>query len=290
MPIRFQVDPDFYDHPKTVGMSDAAVALWTRAGSYSAAKLTDGFIAEHVLALLSQTPQEAADELKRRGLWSRVRGGYQFHEWSERNLTKQRVQDDQKADRERKARERAAARKAGGQNKKPQAEPQNVRPDTDRTPDGIQAESGESPGASVSVSVSESVSGSGRNQSHGHPPIRGEPPTRCPQHLQDPNPPNCGPCADTRRGHEQWQRDQAQTAAHQRQTQARARAQTAALAIANCPLCDTAGYINGRACPHDPTLAARATNGAALARAVLPKNTAETRQLGEHTTTEGANT
>lgn len=78
MPVRFQVDPDFYDHPKTYGMSDAAVALWTRAGSYSAAKLTDGFIAEHVLALLSQTPQEAADELRRRGLWSRVKGGYRF--------------------------------------------------------------------------------------------------------------------------------------------------------------------------------------------------------------------
>jgi hypothetical protein len=29
MPIRFQVDPDFYDHPKTIGMSDAATALWS---------------------------------------------------------------------------------------------------------------------------------------------------------------------------------------------------------------------------------------------------------------------
>jgi hypothetical protein len=87
MPIRFQVDPDFYDHPKAIGMSDAATALWVRAGSYSAAKTTDGFVAESVLALLSQTPAEAARELVRRGLWSRVKGGYRFHQWEARNLT-----------------------------------------------------------------------------------------------------------------------------------------------------------------------------------------------------------
>lgn len=78
MPIRFQVDPDFYDHPKTIGMSDSATALWVRAGSYSAAKLTDGFIAEHVLSTLTKSPEEASAELVARELWRRGRG-FRFH-------------------------------------------------------------------------------------------------------------------------------------------------------------------------------------------------------------------
>ncbi len=68
MPVRFQVDPDFYDHPKAIGMSDSATALWVRAGSYSAAKLTDGFVAEAALILLSRCPDEAASELVARRL------------------------------------------------------------------------------------------------------------------------------------------------------------------------------------------------------------------------------
>lgn len=77
MPVRFQVDGDFYDHPKSIGLSDAAVALWTRAGSYSAAKRTKGFIAGNVLAILTQAP-DAAQELVSGGLWKRVKGGYRF--------------------------------------------------------------------------------------------------------------------------------------------------------------------------------------------------------------------
>ena len=75
MAIRFQVDGDFYDHPKTIGLSDAAVALWTRSGSYSAAKRAKGFIAANALPILTQAP-DAAKELLAAGLWKRVKGGY----------------------------------------------------------------------------------------------------------------------------------------------------------------------------------------------------------------------
>jgi hypothetical protein len=193
MTVRFQVDPDFYDHPKSIGMSDAAVALWTRAGSYSAAKLTDGFIAEHVLATLSRTPEEAADELTRRGLWRRVRGGYQYHQWDHRNLTKARVEEDRAADRDRKKRARKAPvdnrgpgvdGPAGGQGSRasPQANGHNVRSESGRNPNGIQQESGGIPGASVSVSVSESVSVSGRPRGRAVPRCRyhrGQPAHNC---------------------------------------------------------------------------------------------------------------
>jgi hypothetical protein len=133
MPVRFQVDPDFYDHPKTAGMSDAAFSLWVRAGSYSAAKLTDGFIAETVLVHTLRSDTQVADELVERGLWRRRRGGYAFHEWERRNLTRRRVEAHHKADAKRKQQAR--------QNGNPQVDAATVRPDTSRTPSGLPQES-----------------------------------------------------------------------------------------------------------------------------------------------------
>jgi hypothetical protein len=190
MAIRFQVDADFYDHPKTIGMSDGATALWVRAGSYSAAKLSDGFVADAALSLLSRCSDEAASELVERGLWRRVRGGFRFHQWDRRNLLRARVEAEREADRERKRR----GRQQDGTNGKPQANGHVVRPesipDADRNPAGVRE---------PSVSVSVSVSGSGLED-------ESEPPTRCPKHLNTRNPPACGECADARRAHNRWQK------------------------------------------------------------------------------------
>lgn len=204
MPIRFQVDADFYDHPKTTGMSDAAFSLWVRAGSFSAGKLTDGFIAEDVLALTLRSTADVADELVRRGLWKRSRGGWRFHEWGQRNLTKTRVEADREADRIRKRQERHGKTN----NATPHVNGNNVRPDAERTPSGIQRDSTRSPERSVSVSVSESVSGSGQ----AAPSARAspaEPPRNCPEHLDNPDPPPCGRCADARRAHDRWEAQRA---------------------------------------------------------------------------------
>lgn len=214
MPIRFQVDPDFYDHPKTIGMSDGATALWVRAGSYSAAKLSDGFVADAALGLLSRCPAEAASELVERGLWTRVKGGFRFRQWEQRNLTRARVEKQRTDDRERKReerkstdaarkrRDRDAARLAAGQIASPQVEAGIVRLESRRSPNGIRTDSDGNPDVSVSLSVSGSVLGSGR----GEPQSR-EPPGRCPDHLDDPHPPPCGACADARRTAERWAAD-----------------------------------------------------------------------------------
>jgi hypothetical protein len=183
MPIRFQVDGDFYDHPKTLDMSDAAVALWTRAGSYSSAKLLDGFVPEGVLTRLSRTPAEASGELVQRGLWRRVKGGFRFHQWDQRNLTRARVESDREYEREKKRRQR------GGQ-------VNGVIVPTGQPRDGPGTMPGLPP-VSVSVSVSKSVSGSGPNGS--------EPPTKCDEHQKLRNPPNCGKCADARKRNDEWQ-------------------------------------------------------------------------------------
>lgn len=227
MPIRFQVDGDFYDHPKTIDMSDAAVALWTRAGSYSAAKLTDGFVADAVLVRLSQTPAEASAELVRRGLWRRVRGGFQYHQWDQRNLLRARVEADREYDRKRKKAQRSTIEGPSRDHRGPIEGPSSGRRETlaslgDETrsvrnvqataadvrsglPPDIQPESGRSPYRSVSVSVSESVSGSG----HGPPPPANgrasPPPSRCQEHLQAPTSAPCRACGDARQAHETWQ-------------------------------------------------------------------------------------
>ena len=155
MVVRFQVGPDFYDHPKSIGLTDAATALWVRAGSYSAAKLLDGFVPEQVLSTLSRTSTEAAAELIARGLWRRSRGGYQFHQWDQRNLTRARVDTDREYERERKQRQRQNARQNGNAQLDGSLVPVAV---PGVVPVGQNRDSRASPSGSVSVSVSRSVS------------------------------------------------------------------------------------------------------------------------------------
>lgn len=259
MPIRFQVDSDFYDHPKTTGMSDAAFSLWVRAGSFSAAKTTDGFVSEDVLVYTLRSSVEVAEELVGRGLWRRRKGGFQFHQWHVRNLTRDRIEADRATDRERKRKER----KPG----KTQVDRQVVRPDSDRTPPGLQPESERNPAVSVSVSVSESVSGSGQ------PPERPSP--RCPQHAHDDHPPPCRNCLEARLEAETWDRDQRRALTAARTAEARARDDTRRRAIANCRICDDAGYVGRQLCTHDPDAADRAARGRARVQAALGGRTPE---------------
>ncbi|MFD4444651.1 hypothetical protein ACFWPK_33220 [Nocardia sp. NPDC058519] len=61
---------------------NAAIGLWTRAGSWSSRELTDGFIPNHMIASMG-TPAQAKKLVQVR-LWDKVDGGYQFHQWEER--------------------------------------------------------------------------------------------------------------------------------------------------------------------------------------------------------------
>jgi hypothetical protein len=85
----FKVDDSFYEHPKAFDASDAAIALWLRAGTWSARNLTDGFVPTGMLARLSETGTAAAGELVARGLWRRVRGGHLFHDWADYQPTRE---------------------------------------------------------------------------------------------------------------------------------------------------------------------------------------------------------
>lgn len=77
----FKVDDGLPFHRKVVAAGNAAMGLWVRAGAWSAHELTDGFIPDHMLAIMGTAPQAA--KLIKVGLWVRVDGGVQFHQWSE---------------------------------------------------------------------------------------------------------------------------------------------------------------------------------------------------------------
>jgi hypothetical protein len=90
----FKVDDSFYDHPKVFDLPDCAVALWVRAGCWSARNLTDGKVPSKLPARLCDEPETAVAELLSRGLWEvdeSDRGGYLFRDWTDYQPSAERV-------------------------------------------------------------------------------------------------------------------------------------------------------------------------------------------------------
>ena len=81
----FKVDDTLAFHTKTLAAGNAAMGLWVRAGAWSMQTLTDGFIPDSLARQLG-TPKQARD-LVAAGLWDKAPGGYQFHEWGDRQPT-----------------------------------------------------------------------------------------------------------------------------------------------------------------------------------------------------------
>ncbi|MFC5184392.1 hypothetical protein [Actinomadura harenae] len=116
----FKVDDTLAFHRKVVAAGNAAMGLWVRAGSWSAQQLTDGFVPKHMVASLGTRGQ--AEKLVAVGLWEHAEGGYVFHGWNERQPTRQQVEQEREA-----ARERMRRRRTGSD---------DVRANTDRTNEG----------------------------------------------------------------------------------------------------------------------------------------------------------
>lgn len=122
----FKVDDNLSFHPKVVAAGNAAMGMWVRAGSWSAQHLTEGFVPDSVVATLGGKAQAKA--LERAGLWARVEGGWSFHQWEERQPTRQAVESERAEARERMRAHRDAKKKA---NKPPRSE--DVRANTSGT-------------------------------------------------------------------------------------------------------------------------------------------------------------
>src|SRR5690606_39065241 len=104
--VWFKVDDNLAFHHKVIAAGNPAIGLWVRAGSMCAQQLTDGFVPDHMILALG-TPAQAK-RLVTVGLWDRVKGGYTFHGWTERQPSKASVEAERAAaaDRMRLARER----------------------------------------------------------------------------------------------------------------------------------------------------------------------------------------
>lgn len=111
----FKVDDQLAFHSKTMLAGNEAMGLWVRAGSWSSAHFTDGFIPEHMALAMappmanSDLPSGAIDlpsRLVEAGFWHKVEGGYQFHDWED-------FQPDGKAEKQRQEDTRKARSEAG---------------------------------------------------------------------------------------------------------------------------------------------------------------------------------
>ena len=86
-----RLDDRFPDHPKVVGLSDAALALWTRARCWVNAQNTSGMVPASALWRLSRSkrPRQAVAELVEAGLWEAVDGdAWRFHDYADYEPTR----------------------------------------------------------------------------------------------------------------------------------------------------------------------------------------------------------
>jgi hypothetical protein len=86
----FLVSDDLAFHPKAIMAGNAALGMWVRAGSWAGQQLTDGFVPTDMARSLG-TPAQAR-RLTDSGLWLPAGDGYAFHQWDERQPTKEEVE------------------------------------------------------------------------------------------------------------------------------------------------------------------------------------------------------
>jgi hypothetical protein len=200
----FKVDDGFWGHPKQTALPPGPVALWVRAGSWSGNQLTDGLVPEHMVTMLGAKKRDA-EMLVTAGLWEKVDGGYQFHDWGKWQPTRDEVEKKRVEDAERKAewRRKKAEKKAAEE----ASEAEMSQRDSERTdavtprgvrstrPDPTRPDPTRSSPTEKSDTSKTSQGGVAEGDARGTPPLYSD---RCSRHGNDPNPGNCGNCKDAR--------------------------------------------------------------------------------------------
>lgn len=106
----FLVDDQFHSSStlrKILATEPAAVGLWTVAGSWSSANLTDGFVPDDVLPWLFPDAPRLAEALVTARAWRRVKGGHKFVPGVTHKIpSRTAVENDRKAAAERQRRRR----------------------------------------------------------------------------------------------------------------------------------------------------------------------------------------
>lgn len=104
-----KIDDGFTDHPKVIAAGPLASWLYVCGLTYCARLLTDGFVPTGQVRKLADVDgaMELADKLVSVGLWSRVDGGFQIHDYLEYNPSAEKVKAERKAAQERMQRARS---------------------------------------------------------------------------------------------------------------------------------------------------------------------------------------
>lgn len=115
--VWFKVDDDLAFHAKAIRAGNTAMGVWVRAGSHCGNQLTDGFIDREVALTIGRTAD--IKRLVDAGLWEPAtvegRAGWRFHDFLERNPSREEVEKKRQEEADRKAAWRAkrAAARAG---------------------------------------------------------------------------------------------------------------------------------------------------------------------------------
>lgn len=89
-----RIDDNFADHPKVIGLSDAAFRLFVTGLCYSNRQLTDGLIPyQIVMAWVGDNPFKPSDELEDQNLWERVEKGFLIRSYTEYQPTREKVHE-----------------------------------------------------------------------------------------------------------------------------------------------------------------------------------------------------
>lgn len=239
----FKVDDNLSNHPKARAAGLPAMGLWVVAGSHCGQYLTEGFVESWYVDTWPNGKKLAA-QLVRAGLWETRPDGWQFHQFDERNPSKEKVEADREATRIRveewrrkKAEEKAIedARNAvtngvtnGVRNGSVTPSVTLPRPDPTR-PDPI-GSSKEGSGGGVSV-------GNAHDES---------PPPQCSKHPNGTDEP-CGACKGVRQ-HQERSDGEDQMATQRAKSAAAARAR-------DCLMCEGGWRLDSETpvkCTHDP--------------------------------------
>jgi hypothetical protein len=109
----FKMDDAFHSHPKARRAGLQAIGLWSVSGSYCANYLTNGFVD---VPFVKTWPSgiKLATKLVEAGLWLPTerdgQPGWQFHDWDKYQPTKEQVEIEREAARNRKAKSRESRR------------------------------------------------------------------------------------------------------------------------------------------------------------------------------------
>lgn len=253
----FKTDDALHSHPKARKAGLPAMGLWVLAGSHAMQYMTDGFVPAWYVASWPQGKRCAAS-LVAAGLWTPASSGeekgWQFKDWAHYQPTREEIEAERAATRERQERFRKARReqKRKSQEKSTdkaiEAMRNGVTNDvTDGVSDGVTnspplpSRSLPVPSPSITNSPSEGKETSVTRKESTEPPMQ-----ICGR--RHPESQGCQGCARQRIALEEAERKEKLEA---KSSAARHDARLRQEAIDACGMCDERGYLaNGKVCHH----------------------------------------